>query len=304
MRVAFVGQQTFFAACSLDRPTAGLEPAFLEFRRGADGARLRAELDALDPHVAVVFRPDIIPPGLFDGLRARTLGFLTEPLPRSDGGAAHEDLERRLWELREVDAGNFDRIVSFDPSIADSAGQADLEVWRSVPLPVADRYFGPVRARVGRPRVLFVGRGTQHREQMLAPVKHEFDLLHLAFGIDADDLEPLLREHDAGINLHNHPYPSFENRVSLYLAAGLLVLSEPLSPQHGLEPELDYLVCEHPHEILDALERFTRFPGIYDRVRHRGRRKAELFRASRVWPRVLADLELDVAAFGSPRVIQ
>jgi hypothetical protein len=301
MRVAFVGQQTFFAACSLDRPTAGLEPAFFEFRRGADGARLRADLDAFDPGVVVVFRPDIVPAGLFAGLPAATLGFLTEPLPRGNGAPAHEDLERRLWELHQVEPGNFDRIVSFDPLIADSAAQAGLEPWRSVPLPVGDRYFGPVEPRVGRPRVLFVGRGTEHREQMLAPVKHEFDLLHMAFGVGEDDLEPLLREHDVGVNLHNHAYPSFENRVSIYLAAGLLVLSEPLSPQHGLEPDLDYLVCERPHEFVDTLERFTRFPGIYDRVRHRGRRKAELFRASRVWPRVLSDLQADLAAFGSPR---
>ena len=32
-------------------------------------------------------------------------------------------------------------------------------------------------------------------------------------------------EHDVGINLHNEPYPSFENRVCLHLAAGHLVVS-------------------------------------------------------------------------------
>jgi hypothetical protein len=37
-------------------------------------------------------------------------------------------------------------------------------------------------------------------------------------------------------------------------------------------------------------------------VRVRGRRKAEQFRASRVYPRLVADLLADVRAFGSPRV--
>ncbi len=42
-----------------------------------------------------------------------------------------------------------------------------------------------------------------------------------------------MREHHVGINLHNEPYLPFENRVSLHLAAGHLVLSEPLDPLHG-----------------------------------------------------------------------
>ena len=34
-------------------------------------------------------------------------------------------------------------------------------------------------------------------------------------------LERTLDEHDVGINLHNEPYPSFENRVSLHLPPGI-----------------------------------------------------------------------------------
>ena len=49
---------------------------------------------------------------------------------------------------------------------------------RSLPLPVADRYYKPVRpVRPGRPRALFVGRSTAHREKFLTRVKHEHDVL-------------------------------------------------------------------------------------------------------------------------------
>src|SRR3712207_7231502 len=48
-------------------------------------------------------------------LRAATLGWLTEPIPRGTT-TAHEDQARRLWELQQVDAANFDRVVSFDRS--------------------------------------------------------------------------------------------------------------------------------------------------------------------------------------------
>ena len=45
-----------------------------------------------------------------------------------------------------------------------------------------------------------------------------------------------MAECDAGINLHNEPYPTFENRCGVYLAAGLLLISETLDPRCGLIP--------------------------------------------------------------------
>lgn len=301
-RLAFVGQGTFFEACSLGPGGHGLATSFLEFRGGAEPGPLLDALADADPDVVVVFRPEIIPAGLFAGLRARTVGFLTEPLPRTQEGAPrHEDLERRLWELGHVDRANFDRIVAFDPHIARTA-DAVLPVWRSLPLPVHDAFYAPVRpAPPDGPRTVFVGRSTEHRERLLEEAKDRHELLHLAFGVDAAHLRGVMAAHEVTVNIHNHPYPSFENRVCLHLAAGHLVLSEPLSPTHGLEPGIDFLVVETPGQLADALTLLRRQPDAWHRVRVRGRRKAELFRASRVYPRLVADLMADLAAFGSPR---
>jgi hypothetical protein len=303
LRLAFVGQSTFFEACVLEPGVdSRLEPRFHEFRDDADADALLAGLRRFDPDVVVVFRPEIIPAGAFAGLRAVALGFLTEPLPRTaDGaGAAHEDLERRLWALGQVDASNFDRIIAFDPLIAETADRV-LPVWRAVPLPVADRYYRNVGAPDPSAPPLFVGRSTAHREWLLTPSKHRFDVLHLAFGVDAARLERLMDEHWLAINAHNERYPSFENRVCLHLAAGHLVLSEPLSPQHGLEPDIDFLEFrgrEHLERLLVALQRDAT---LWQAVRVRGRRKAEQFRASRVYPRIVTDLLADLRAFGSAR---
>ena len=296
LRVAFVGQGTFFEACSPTGRSGRLDGSFLEFRSGSDAELLLARLERLDPHVVVVFRPEIVPSGLFAGLRAASLGFLTEPLPRRQTGV-HADLERRLSELRQVDRGNFDRIVSFDPLIAQTADEV-LPVWRSLPLPVADRFYAPVRPMPEHPRLLFIGRSTEHRERLLTPVKHAYDLLHIAFGLGASELADLLSRHEVGINIHNNPYPSFENRVCLHLAAGHLVLSEPLNPTHGLEPGIDFLEFDSAVGLFHQVERLRRFPGLWHRVRVRGRMKAEQFRASRVWPRVVHDLLADLEAFG------
>jgi hypothetical protein len=299
LRIAFVGQSTYFEATSLHEDSARIASAFLEFREGRDPEELMAALRALDPHVVVVFRPELIPAGLFHGLRAATLGFITEPLPRSSD-QGHPDLARRLWELRAVDQSNFDRVVSFDPLMIETA-ESIMPVWRSVPLPVADRYYAPVRPITGKPRICFVGRSTEHREAYLLPVKHEHDILHLAFGVDADRLATVLEEHDITINLHNEDYPSFENRVCIHLAAGHLVLSEKLNPSHGLESGIDFVEFFSPVELREMMVPLHRWPGTYDRVRVRGRMKAEQFRASAVYPRLVHDLYADLAAFGSER---
>lgn len=300
LRLAFVGQGTFFEACALMHDTPQLATRFVEFREGAELGRLLGELHAYKPHVVLVFRPEIVPAGAFAELDAATLGFLTEPLPRGSG-TAHDDLEIRLASLRKVDRSNFDRIVAFDPNIV-AAAEEVLPVWRSLPLPVDDRFYAEVREIRGRPRVMFVGRSTDHREQLLIPSKHSFDVLHLAFGVNAERLDALMREHHVGINLHNEPYPSFENRVSLHLAAGHLVLSEPLDPLHGLEPGIDFLEIGTPGELHNRIELLQRSPDAHHRVRVRGRMKAESFRASKVYPRLVHDLLLDLRAFGTERV--
>lgn len=301
LRLAFVGQATFFEACALDGRDDRVVTRYVDFRAGADAGAMRSRLDAFAPDVVVVFRPEIVPRGAFDGLRARTVGFLTEPIPRRGGSRrTHPDLRRRGNDLAEADPGNFDRTVAFDPLIVATADRY-LPVWRALPIPVADRFFADVTPIAGAPRTVFVGRSTPHREAFLRHPKHETDLLHVAFGLQGSELDALMAETDVAINIHNEPYPSFENRVCLHLAAGHLVLSETLSPTHGLEPGIDYLEFSEPDELLGMLRVVTRHPEAYHRVRVRGRRKAEAYRASTVWPRLADDLLADVAAFGTDR---
>jgi hypothetical protein len=300
LRLAFVGQGTYFEACALHERSARVRTTYVDFREGADAEAMRAALDRFAPHAVVVFRPEIVPAGAFDGLQALTIGFLTEPIPRESGRKAHIDLRRRREDLRKADRGSWDRTVAFDPMIVPTA-DAILPVWRALPIPVADRFYAPVVRGDGPPRMAFIGRSTPHREQFLRHPKHELDVLHVAFGLSGAELDELMARIDVAINIHNEPYPSFENRVCLHLAAGHLVVSETLSPTHGLEPGIDYLEFSEPDELLSMLRTIARHPHAYQRVRVRGRRKAEQYRASTVWPRLVADAFEDVAAFGTER---
>lgn len=304
VRAAFVGQSTFFEACSLEEQpgtAVGVDPRFVEYRDGVDFGPVRAELDEFQPDITVVFRPEIVPAGVLHDLPGAILGYLTEPLPRRHKGAVeHKDLESRLRDLKRIDPLNVDRVISFDPMIAKAAGES-VEVWRSVPLPVADRFYRPVGDPVDHPHALFVGRSTPHREKLLKEAKEDGKVMHLGFGVDSDHLDDLMGDYQVAVNVHNEPYPTFENRVSLHLAAGQLLLTEPLDPTHGLEPEIDYLTFVSAGILADLLDRLDHVPGIWHDIRLRGRRKAELFRASRVYPRVFFDLLMDLKTRPSRR---
>jgi hypothetical protein len=273
LRLAFVGRSAVFAPAALERHDGAVRTLFVDQRRGGDPGETRAALDAFAPHAVVVFRPAAFAPGAFADLRAPVLGVVTQPadVPARDDA---------------------DRVVALSPFRL-------LGAWRSMPTPVADRFFRPVRRVRGMPRMLFLGPPTAHRERYLMDVKHRFDCLHAVFGLDLDELERMLDAHHIAFNLDGEP--GFEDRVPLHLAAGQLLITEPLGPGYGLESGLDYLEVSYPEELLHAAATARAYPDAYQRMRVRGRQKAERLRASRVWPALVRDLLLDLRAFGTHR---
>ena len=273
MRVAFVGERTAFGACV---PSGA---PFVDHRRGADPDALARRLAELAPQAVVVFRPEIVPAGLLDDADALTLGLVVDPLPR---------------ELPEADLGQFDRLAAAGPA----PSVPRLSLWRTLALPVDDSFFAPVGEWGRPPRVLFLGASTEHRERFLIDAKHEFDLLHIAFGLRDDALRERLARTDVGLNVHADGGPSFEQRVALHLAAGHLLVSEPLSPRHGLRPGVDLIETRTPDDLRRVIRDVRATPDRFSALRRQGRRGAERFRASVVWPRLLDDVARDVRLFG------
>jgi hypothetical protein len=257
-------------------------------------------LRRFDPHVVVAFRPEILPPGTMDAIPAPVVGFVTEPMPRS-GRPSHPNHEYNLAELRKVDRGNVDRAIVFDALSWDAAAEL-LPVWRAMPLPVDDRLYHAPKPSRRPPRTIFIGYSTMHRETSILGLKHEFDLPHYAHALMGEELDEVLAGADVGLNVHGEEWlRSFENRVLLHLAAGSLVITEELEPLYGLEPGIDVLQVADRHELSLRVHQLQQMPDMYDRVRIRGHHKSRQFAASKVWPRVIADLFADLAAFGTER---
>jgi hypothetical protein len=185
-----------------------------------------------------------------------------------------------------------DRLVALDP--ADALGG---RLWCTIAPPVDDALFAPVTKAHRPPRIAFLGASTPHREQWLTTAKHLHDVRHVAHGITPDRLPKLLAATDVGLVAHPTGRATFDHRVALHLAAGHLVVAEPLSPRHGLEPNIDYLETSDPEALARILQPIRTAPDTHHRIRVRGRLKAERFRASHVWGRVVADFVHDVGSY-------
>ncbi len=279
-RVAFLGARTWLEGCTPPSAACGLIPRRVELPGRLEGFA-GGELERFCPHVTVVFDPGAVDVELLAALPRPRLGVLVGGVPEGDGG----------W------AGELERIVSFRPALT-GARIGPATVWRAIPPPVGDDYFQPVRSLHRAPRAMSIGRSTPHRELILTPAKHHHDLLQLLHGVTGPPLAELLGEYDVGVYAAPREGGGFGLPVGLHLAAGQLLLSEPLSPAHGLERDIDYLQFDSPEGLVWILDRMGRFPEMHQRVRARGRLKAEQFRASRLFARVLYDLHRDLAAFG------
>jgi hypothetical protein len=166
--------------------------------------------------------------------------------------------------------------------VGDATGS---RAWRSVALPVADALFADPTPTTfaDAPRAAWLGPGGPRRDEYL----RFFDR---AVAIADHDSEATV-----AVNLHDDRTAA-EHRAHVALARGQLLISEPLVPSRGLEPGIDFVELSALDEIHGVVENALRAPRALRRIRLRGRRKAELFRASAVVGRLVGDLLLEIAA--------
>jgi hypothetical protein len=112
------------------------------------------------------------------------------------------------------------------------------------------------------------------------------------------DLAAAMAETDIGVSLHDGQDHALPHRAARSLAAGQLLVSEALDPARGLEPGIDFIEGHDLGEVYMAIEAAGADLAAFRRIRLRGRLKAERFRASTVYPRLVADLLQDLGTFG------
>lgn len=288
LRVAFTGHRQRFLLRSLER-AEGFKAEFVD----PDAPGARAGIEAFAPHAVVAFVCERFDPELVKGLGALTIGWIADPVPRPSPGDAWPDQEGVLRQIAAYDMRAYDRVVVSDPLAAGAA-----TAWRSVQLPVADSVFTPRVVAHDQAKPLSLVSVPYGRNWILEVSRRRQGLIR-AEEVEPEQLRQLLREATIGVNVHVQPALLLEESVPFHLAAGHLLVSEPLGPAaRGIVPDFDFLEVSNLEEIETAVWSIQQWPEAHMAMRVRGRLKAELFRASRVYPRLIGDALRDVAAFG------
>lgn len=285
LRIGFVGAPGWLSSCCPPPRGATYRTCRLPLLEGTDHASILVRAAQFLPDVTVVFDPGCLPREILSQLPGATLGIVVG------------DVDGRLAARAEA----FDRLVSFRSALTGLAA-GSVRIWRAIPPPIADALFAEIRPLHDRPQVMTIGRSTEHRENLLLAAKHHHDVLQVISGVVGDALAELLHEYDVGIYVPPWPWASGGPQVGMHLAAGQVLMSSRLDPAHGLEYDIDYVGFTAADELVWTLDRLGRFPEMYQRVRIRGRLKAECQRASQLFARVITDMLGDIDAFGSDRV--
>jgi len=162
-----------------------------------------------------------------------------------------------------------------------------LRVSGSLVLPVATGVWRPPEQTAYIRDLTFIGRSTEHRERHFGPLKRDCNFLHIAHGVVGQEALAYYQSAPIGLNIHAGPELSWEPRVQQLMACGLLVVSEPISPNNVFTPGEHFVQTNDPHQTYQICREILAQPAKYKAMRRAGYQKVlDDLSACQVWPRL------------------
>lgn len=198
----------------------------------------------------VFFMPHHVPSNVKARIKDKMVGVHAEPLPKHIGGkyVISNDIHRRLVELTA--AFDFEHLYHHDKTSFPILEREGVRVKEFISAIDTNTYFPEEREK--KWDLIFYGRETEHRLNMMLGAKHVFGgrFLHIAHGIDGDELNRMQNMSIIGINCHTEEIPAIENRLQVQMASGLTVLSEPLSHNDCFVPGVHFIEFRDANELI------------------------------------------------------
>lgn len=298
MKLAFVGQMEYFRFHFEDDLNELYDVKKFHLRWFDPPADYYEDLVAFRPDFTVVFRGEFLPTALLPRLSGIKIALSSEPMPKLvDGKPIHtaDSLSRFQLFLTIFDRP-FDFIFHYDQSSESFFHSQGVHLSGFIPLPIATETLKPLAVAPWRD-ILFFGRSTPRREDFLALLKREFDILHIAHGFPGPhgsierDFLPVVSSFRIALNIHCENELSWEPRVQQMLACGGLVVSEPLPPNPYLVAGRDYLVATSPAALYEICRDILREPAKYSHIRNSGLEQVQKHLTSKsVFPKLFSEI--------------
>jgi len=277
IKYLFLGQKIYFEKTSTVLKTEKRESKFLGYTYNQPWNHKWKIIEEYDPDIVIIYRPEVMDPEFLRKIKAKAISvaYFTEPLPFV-GFEAEFDLVRRFEPFKNYDFESCDFNVTYN-EITCASLQKLTEILFSHPLPVDDALFTKSLPDLDKIRGIFYGRVTEARNKFLMPLKHNYDWTVIDHGYLE---ESFFRNFNVGLNLHSDSYVNFENRILYHMAQSLLVLSEPIVSDIGLEKNVHYLEFNSAQDLYEVLDKFNENLELATNLIIAGHNKALQFKTS------------------------
>lgn len=227
-KVACLGHDIYFENHYCEKSTEKYDVGWFSFDHFSGG--YYKELTRFRPDVTLVFRPE-----LHDGVNVKSIpglkiGFSTEPMPKISNGAIQRSSEtdRRMRMLEHLNFQAFDAVYHYDQNSSSFAQSLGLRFSGFHRIPINTDLFHPFNKPPANWDVVFVGKATQRRIEILQILKsYNLTFLWIEHGISGKSLAEVFRRSKCILNIHADDITALEPRVYLAAACGVPVLSDP-----------------------------------------------------------------------------
>lgn len=260
MKIAFVGQPEYFRFTYEHDIDHLAEVREFELVPLIQGHR-RDELLAWQPDIVFFFRGESVPVDLLNGLKGKRVALSSEPFPRLINGRLEmtRDSLIRYLDFRHIRKLPFDHLFHYDSASLSLMARDGIHCSGHFPFPVATGTYSP-QSHPKRWDLFFIGRSTAHREDYFGPLKHRHNFLHICHGVWGPDLVSYVCQARICLNVHAENEISWEPRVQMLLACGVLLISERITPNAQLRPGVDYVEVASPAAMHEAVEYYLANP--------------------------------------------
>ena len=285
MKICFVGQRLYFDK----QVNSGVEDAvWLEVATGIGDWNDVLKVDA---DIFVFFMPHQVPHNIRRRLRGIEVAVHAEPIPKFIDGnyITSKDIHQRYLDL--APATNYKHFYHHDKTsfpVLEREGMRPKEFISAI----STKKFHPMEMEK-KWDLLFFGRETQHRLDMLLPSKHLWGdrFLHIAHGVNGAELNTLMNMSKIGINAHCEALPALENRMQACMAAGLFVMSEPLSHNDFFVPGQHFVEFRDSDELIRVAKYYLEREDEREAIAQAGfDLVTQNLAAHIVWPRLIKEV--------------
>jgi len=228
-----------------------------------------------DADINIFFRGELVPEEVLKSLNGLRVNLSSEPFPKIIHNSTiiyTEDSLNRFEFFLKIFNRPYDYIFHYDEISKSFFENQGIELSGYFPFPIATEIIKPVDS-IKKWDIFFSGRSTPHRDKFFGPLKRDFNFLHINHGVVGSDLLDFIHQCKISLNIHAENEISWEPRTQFLIAAGSLLVSEPLSPTCPLRPGIDFIEVNDPWKLYETCREIITNYNAYKQIAESGRER-------------------------------